>query len=126
MAYEEDDVDFDFDLAWSERTVTAPRIRLMGETYTLPKVMPAKIILLITKETKGKKSTDEVDPQVILSMMEILFGKENVEQIMNSGLGIEQLPEVVERIQRIYMDRAEKAIRKSRGESIPGKSVTGK
>jgi hypothetical protein len=125
MAFDEEEVDFDFDAAWADRIVTRPKIRLKGETYLLPAVIPAKLVLYITKATRGKKATDEVDPVMFVEMMSLIFGEENKEKILESGVGIDQLPEVIEQVQKIYMDKAAKNIAKSKANSVPGKNVSG-
>lgn len=120
MAFDEEEVDFDFDAAWADRIQTKPRIRLKGVVYELPPVIPAKLILYISKSTKGKKATDEVDVSAFPEMLALIFGKENATNIMNSGVGVDELPEVMETVQRIYMDRAEKNIAKNRKAAKPG------
>jgi hypothetical protein len=114
MSNPDEEVDYDFDEAWAERKVTQPTIRLKGNVYHLPAVIPAKFILFVAKATKGKKATDDVTPQEAIVLFEMILGKDNTKEILESGIGLDELPEVLEQIQRIYMKRAEKNIQASR------------
>jgi hypothetical protein len=102
---EDEYVDFDFDQSWAERKTVSPKIRAFGKVYELPPNIPAKLILILTRLQKTNNPNDEVPIKDLMEMLNLTIGKNNVEELMNSGLDMEQLEQLMEKVNDIYAKR---------------------
>lgn len=102
-------VDYDFDEAWRERKAArvAPRIRVLGKVYTLPHSLPAKLILFAVATRKnGRAADDQVSAEEAFDMLSALFGEENLVDILNRGLEMDDLPDLLANCQQVYQKRS--------------------
>jgi len=117
-------VDYDFDEAWRERKAArvAPRIRILGKVYTLPHSLPAKLILFaVSAKKNGRSATEEVNAEEAFDMLSALLGEQNLVDILNRGLEIDDLPDVLGTCQQLYQNRQQNP---GNGQA-PAPSVTG-
>jgi hypothetical protein len=109
-----DDIVHDFDADWAARDAKAPKVKICGKVYRLPGEIPAKIILYAAKAKKsGLAATDVVDETQLVDMLNSLLGKDNVAQIMDDGLGVRQMADVMNYCMDTYKDM------------MPGAATTG-
>ncbi|GAA0638271.1 hypothetical protein GCM10010174_70160 [Kutzneria viridogrisea] len=104
----EDVVDYDFDEAWRERKAAQkpPRIRLFGKVYTLPNSLPAKLILFAVKASRsGRPADSQVQIEEAYELLASLLGRTNLAEILDAGLEMADLPDVLERCQELYKRR---------------------
>ncbi|GAA0605607.1 hypothetical protein GCM10010174_22960 [Kutzneria viridogrisea] len=108
-AAEQDEVvDYDFDEAWRERKAArvAPRIRLLGKVYTLPNSLPAKLILFaVSARRAGRVASEEVNAEEAFDMLAALLGESNLRDLLDRGLEIDDLPDLLGTCQRVYQER---------------------
>lgn len=105
------DVDYDFDEAWRERKAArvAPKIRVLGKVYTLPHSLPAKLILFaVSAKKNGRPATDQVSAEEAFDMLSALLGEENLVDLLNRGLEIDDLPDLLGTCQQVYQKRSER------------------
>ncbi|MFB6722922.1 hypothetical protein ACFCV3_22275 [Kribbella sp. NPDC056345] len=105
---DDQEVDYDFDEAWRERKAArvAPKIRILGKVYTLPHSLPAKLILFaVSAQKNGRSASDEVTAEEAFDMLSALLGEENLVDILNRGLEIDDLPDVLGTCQQVYKNR---------------------
>lgn len=108
-AVDDETVDYDFDEAWRERKAArvAPRIRVLGKVYTLPHSLPAKLILFAVAARKnGRAADDQVSADEAFDMLSALFGEENLVDILNRGLEMDDLPDLLANCQQVYQKRS--------------------
>jgi len=101
-------VDHDFDEAWRERKAArvAPRIRLLGKVYTLPPSLPAKLILFaVNARRAGRPAADQVDAEEAFDMLAALLGEDNLVDLLERGLEVDDLPDLLATCQRLYQER---------------------
>jgi hypothetical protein len=106
------DVDYDFDEAWRERKAArvAPRIRILGKVYSLPHSLPAKLILFAVSARKtGRPADDQVTAEEAFDMLSSLLGEANLVDILNRGLEIDDLPDLLGKCQQVYQRRQERS-----------------
>jgi hypothetical protein len=104
-------VDYDFDEAWRERKAArvAPRIRVLGKVYELPHSLPAKLILFaVSARKQGRAADEEVNPEEAFDMLSALLGEENLIDILNRGLEMDDLPDLLGNCQQVYQRRQER------------------
>jgi hypothetical protein len=105
----EEDVDFDFDAAWAERKAAQkpPKVRVFGKIYTLPNSLPAKVILFAVKAQKsGRDASSKIEPVEAYDLMASIVGKDNLANILDDGLEMDDMPDLLERCQEIYNRRS--------------------
>lgn len=101
----------DFDEEWAEADASAPKIRLMGKIYTLPATMPAKLVLFVYRVKSGDdNSKRDVGLSEIKNMVGVLIGADAVEEIIERGIGIDRLGDILQRCMAIYRKRNNKDI----------------
>ncbi|QIS13586.1 hypothetical protein [Nocardia arthritidis] len=125
---DEIEVDYDFDEAWRERKAArvAPRVRILGKVYTLPNSLPAKLILFAVAARKnGRAAADEVDAEEAFDMLSALLGEANLIDIMQRGLEIDDLPDLLDTCQRVYRDRQERPGGKAQAPALRIAGATG-
>jgi hypothetical protein len=99
-------VDFDFDESIATRKlVVPPKIRVLGKVYQLPRVMPAKTILLASKLRKQKGKNSGASIGDVISLLETVFEKDNLLQMMEDGIGIDDLGELIGHVHKVYESR---------------------
>lgn len=104
----EEPVDFDFDEAWAERRAAQkpPKIRLFGKVYSLPNSLPAKLILFAVQARRGGRAADsQVTADEAYDLLSALLREDNLISILNDGLEMDDLPDLLERCQNIYKAR---------------------
>ena len=104
------DVDYDFAEAWRERKAArvAPRIRVLGKVYTLPPSLPAKLILFaVSARRKERAAEDLVTAEEAFDMLSALLGEANLLDILERGLEIDDLPDLLAQCQQVYQRRSE-------------------
>lgn len=104
----EDEVDYDFDEAWAERKAAEkpPKIRVFGKVYRLPNSLPAKLILFaVNAKRSGRAADSKIDPAEAYDLMASLIGKSNLGAIMDDGLEMDDMPDLLQRCQEIYNRR---------------------
>jgi hypothetical protein len=125
-AVNDEPVDYDFDEAWRERKAarTAPRIRVLGKVYTLPASLPAKLILFaVTAKKHGRPASDQVTAEEAFDMLSALLGEENLLDLLNRGLEMDDLPDLLGTCQQVYQKRAELSSANSANSGDPGNVV---
>jgi hypothetical protein len=104
-----DDLAIDFDEDWAEEDASAPKIRLMGKIYTLPATLPAKLVLFVHRVKTGEDDAKRnVGITEIKSMVGVLIGADAVEEIVERGIGIDRLGDVLQRCMAVYRKRNNK------------------
>lgn len=81
----------DFDAFIKENNKQPIPFKLFGKKWELASTMPALIMIQILR---GKKE-DEIDPTLVLDMMEALVGKDQFEEMLKLGLDIDTMEELV-------------------------------
>lgn len=89
-----DVVDYDFDAAWRERRARAPRVRILGRVYELPRSVPAKLVLFAAR-AKKRGDSGNVDPDQLADMLGSLLGRRNLDALLDEGLDLDQLGDVM-------------------------------
>jgi hypothetical protein len=110
-AADEEEVDYDFDVAWRERKAaeTPPKIRLNGVVYTLPNSLPALLILFgVNARKQGRAADSKVTVDEAFDLLSALLGRDNLLAILRGGLLLDDLPDLLERCQNIYKMRQER------------------
>ncbi|GGM76890.1 hypothetical protein GCM10012275_54470 [Longimycelium tulufanense] len=93
-------VDYDFDAAWAARRRRRPRVRILGRMYALPASPPAKLILFAASAQR-RNPDQTIDPDTVVELLGSVIGSENVTALLNEGLDLDQLADVL----RYCMDR---------------------
>ncbi|WP_370422733.1 hypothetical protein AB8O64_30825 [Streptomyces sp. QH1-20] len=104
-------VDYDFDEAWRERKAArvAPRIRVLGKVYTLPPSLPAKLILFaVSARKQGRAADAQVTAEESFDMLASLLGEANLLDILDRGLEMDDLPDLLGQCQNVYKARQER------------------
>ena len=104
----EDEVDYDFDEAWAERKAAEkpPKIRVFGTVYRLPNSLPAKLILFaVNAKRSGRAAESKIEPAEAYDLMASLLGKSNLTAILDAGLQMDDMPDLLQRCQEIYNRR---------------------
>lgn len=105
-----DNVAIDFDASWAERRANCPRVRILGDIYTLPPVMPAKLVLFAYRARRGEDDMGrDVGIDEMLGMFNTLLGAESLQHLLDKGIGFEELGEVMQRCMAAYRNRDEAA-----------------
>lgn len=81
-----------FDALWKEKQPTGAEYHVLGNTYTLPTSIPAKLMLSMMKYEKDKN----VDDTIFVELANGLFGKKNVDEWLDNGISIEQIQDIFE------------------------------
>jgi len=120
-------VDYDFDEAWRERKAArvAPRIRILGKVYTLPHSLPAKLILFaVSARKQGRPAEDQVNAEEAFDMLSALLGEENLVDILNRGLEMDDLPDLLGNCQQVYQKRQEQSAGNGHAPSAAGATAS--
>jgi hypothetical protein len=81
----------------------------MGKIYTLPATMPAKLVLFVYRVKSGDDNAKrDVGITEIKNMVGVLIGSDGVEEIIERGIGIDRLGDVLQRCMAIYRKRNNK------------------
>lgn len=98
----------DFDAFRGEQKGEPFTLKVGGKIYTLPPSLPAAVALEISRLKLGDNDDDvEVSPADAARLCESLFGPDLLRRILNeSGLGLEELPDLADRVLAGYMERA--------------------
>ena len=82
----------DFDALFKEKEVKGAEFKLYGKKYTLPQSLPAKTALYLAKcESEAK-----IEGVLLEVISNDLFGKDNVADWLERGMGIKQLQDLIE------------------------------
>lgn len=85
----------DFDAWNAEREEKPLTFRVKGKTFTLPSRLPA-IIPIRAMRLKAEYGADaEVPPEATMDMALSLFGADQMEELLGTGVDIETLAEIV-------------------------------
>jgi hypothetical protein len=84
----------DFDQAWSETAGEPIKFMAMGEEFSLPPEIPARVILKILR-LSADKVEDVSDDQAIDLALSIL-GKKQVDRLLELGISMDKLEQIVD------------------------------
>lgn len=90
----------DFDAFWGEQKRIPLTVKIFGKHYTLPPALPASIMLYTLRAQASGQNV--VGPEVVIKMAEGLFGKKQLEAIVEEGLDTEQLGDVIKYCTEMY------------------------
>lgn len=107
MATDPDEfVDFDFDESLAAREqIDPPKIRVYGRVYLLPRVMPAKTILLASKLRKRKGDKADAQIEDVIALLTTIFGEENLTKMTDDGIGMDELGDLIGHVHKVYETR---------------------
>jgi len=92
----------DFDAFWQEKQDEPIQFTAFGKTYDLPPSPPAAIILEMKKLRKDQGLDGVVAEEQLVMLMEQLLGEDAVQELVDAGMTIEQLEDLMEWIGRQY------------------------
>lgn len=81
----------DFDKFFKEKKGETISFKMFGDNYKLPSSMPAMFMLELIR---GEKE-DELSPETIFKMMSALLGEDNFNKLVQKGLTIDQMEDVI-------------------------------
>lgn len=81
----------DFDKFFKEKKNEKISFKMFGDKYLLPSSIPAIFMLELLR---GEKE-DELSMETVFKMMSALFGEKNFNKLVNKGLTIEQMEEII-------------------------------
>ena len=92
----------DFDAFWSEKEDEPIRFRALGREYELPPSPRASLILELKGLRESKGMDAEVPEEQVVTLLEHLLGEEDVQELIDSGLTIQQLEDLLQWIGQQY------------------------
>lgn len=95
------ELDHDFDEAWAD--LKPKHVRILGRVYRLPPERPAKVMILLIRERKQRKSDGERNVALLEEILQTMFGEAAYQRILADGIGLEsQLGDVVDYCMSAY------------------------
>lgn len=85
----------DFDQAWAEQARDAPAFKAFGRHFTLPKSPPVKLTLQAMRAAQQGGLDQQASPEAVLDMAALLVGRDTVKELVDAGLTMEQLGDVI-------------------------------
>jgi len=85
----------DFDAWEAERKGEPLRFRVRGKTFELPPALPALIPIRAMRLQKQYGSQAEIPQHEMLDLALALFGEEQLEDLLATGIGMDALAEIV-------------------------------
>jgi hypothetical protein len=82
----------DFDAFYKEKTEELLVFTMFKTKYTMPASMPAKLMIEILR---GQKE-DNLDPAIVLSILESLLGQKQLEDLTKKGLTMDQMEDLIQ------------------------------
>lgn len=97
---------FDFDAFMEEKRSTEKAfvVRAFGEDHEIPATLPYDIVLEITRSHKN--GIDQVDSDQLQKMCVAIFGEETFEKWIKSGISIDGVLVLTEKVIESYMANA--------------------
>jgi len=92
----------DFDAAWKEKDDEGYPFKVKGEKYELPSSPPAGIVLEALRLGEEFDEDDAVPNDRVFNMAQELIGKENLQQMLDDGISIDELRDIVEWANEVY------------------------
>ncbi|MFA9432892.1 MULTISPECIES: hypothetical protein [unclassified Egicoccus] len=96
----------DFDQAWAEQAANAPTFKAFGRTFTLPISPPLKLTLLAMRAAQRADAEAEVDETTVLDSAAALVGRDTVKELLDAGISMDQLGDVVRFAMESYSKRS--------------------
>lgn len=94
---------FDFDAEWAAQSRPAVPIKVKGRFYTLADELPARAILnAVNMQKRGVKNA-KLD-ELLDTIGMLVGGRANAEQMMDDGIGITQLYDVMNKAMKLVRD----------------------
>lgn len=81
----------DFDKFFKEKKGEKISFKMFGDVYKLPSSMPAMLMLELIR---GEKE-DELSAEAVFKMMSALLGEKNFNKLVDKGLTIDQMEDVI-------------------------------
>lgn len=85
----------DFDVWDAERRGEPVRFRVCGKDFELPATLPAIIPIRVMRLKRDYASDSEVPPDVMTDLALSLFGEEQLAVLLDTGIDIDTLAEIV-------------------------------
>lgn len=125
----DDELDHDFDEAWAD--LKPKRVRILGRVYNLPPERPAKVMILLIRERKQRKSDGERNMALLEEILTTMFGEVAYQRILADGIGLDsQVGDVVDYCMSAYNKPTPDGEEDEQGEAPPPKrgasSATGR
>ena len=92
----------DFDAFWEEQEDEPIRFRALGRDYELPPSPRASLILEMKKLRRSKGMDAEIPEEQVVTLLEHLIGEDEVRDLIDAGLTLEQLEDLLEWIGQQY------------------------
>jgi len=93
----------DFDKAWKEKDRKGYKFKVRGKSYELPHSAPASIMLELVRLAKSLGEDADIPAHEATNLAVMMVGKDQVDQMLEDGLTVEELNEILEWANGIYM-----------------------
>lgn len=87
----------DLDAAWRERAAKPLKLRVMGETVTLPAALPLAVAVKVARfRAELADADDDADMPVtfVVELLEASVGPDLLQKWMDAGMDVEQMGDV--------------------------------
>jgi len=92
----------DFDQAWDEKNEQGHPFKVKGREYELPPSIPAKVMLESLRLQEEYDTDDEIPNKKAIDIAIDLLGKDNVDQMMDDGITVNELTDIIQWSNEIY------------------------
>lgn len=97
----------DFDQAWSEKEDEGYSFKVKGTEYELPPSVPAQAMLDALRIGKEYDEDMDVPPSEAIKLARKIIGKEQVQAMLDDGVTVDELTDVIEWANSVYSPEAE-------------------
>ncbi len=92
----------DFDKAWNEKEGDGYPFKVKGVEYELPPEVPAGVVLESMRLEDEYEEGEPVPAKEVTKIAERLFGREDLDEMLNNGIGINELRDLVDWANSVY------------------------
>ena len=92
----------DFDAFWAEKKKEPITFTVFGKKYDLPAEVPASLMLKVMRLQQNEGAGAAVSFETIEELLTGVLGKEQFNTLLESGIGMAQLSEVLDWIMDAY------------------------
>lgn len=85
-----------FDDSWTKKSKKPIELQAYGEKFKLPAELPAKFAIKINRLMLEDRKDEELKNQEMLDLVTTLFAKDDLERLLESGISINELGEIVQ------------------------------
>jgi hypothetical protein len=92
----------DFDAFWAEKDKDPITFTVFGKKYDLPAEVPASLMLKVMRLQQNEGNSAAVSFETIEELLTGILGKEQFKSLLESGIGMAQLTDVLDWIMSAY------------------------